>query len=94
MITQSANSSTSTTFVKKKAALTLLRLYRKHPSVMPVEEWAERIIPLIGERDQGVAMTVVSVVTAMAQDNLEAFSACYQRAVDRLDKVGGTCEQC
>jgi AP-2 complex subunit alpha len=61
---------------------------------MPVEEWAERIIPLIGERDQGVAMTVVSVVTAMAQDNLEAFSACYQRAVDRLDKVGGTCEQC
>lgn len=55
---------------------------------MPVEEWAERIIPLIGERDQGVAMTVASVVTAMAQDNLEVFSACYQRAVDRLDKVG------
>ncbi|CAK9785403.1 Adaptor protein complex AP-2 alpha subunit [Cutaneotrichosporon oleaginosum] len=80
-------SPTSTTFVKKKAALTLLRLYRKHPSVMPVEEWAERIIPLIGERDQGVAMTVVSVVTAMAQDNLEVFSACYQRAVDRLDKI-------
>lgn len=77
----------STTFVKKKAALTLLRLYRKHPSVMPVQEWAERIVPMIGERDQGVAMTATSLVTAMAQDHLEAFAGCYQHAVDRLDKV-------
>ncbi|EKD01853.1 hypothetical protein A1Q2_03916 [Trichosporon asahii var. asahii CBS 8904] len=76
----------STTFVKKKAALTLLRLYRKHPSVMPVQEWAERIVPMIGERDQGVAMTATSLVTAMAQDHLEAFAGCYQHAVDRLDK--------
>lgn len=73
--------------MKKKAALTLLRLYRKHPSVMPVEEWAERVIPLIMERDQGVAMTATSLITAMAQDNLEALSGCYQKAVDRLDKV-------
>lgn len=74
--------------MKKKAALTLLRLYRKHPSVMPVREWAERIVPLIGDRDQGVAMTATSLVTTMAQDHLEEFAACYQQAVDRLDKVG------
>ena len=79
---------TSTTFVKKKAALTLLRLYRKHPTVMPLDEWAERMVPLILERDQGVAMTVVSLITALAQDNLEVFAGCYQKAVDRLDRVG------
>jgi hypothetical protein len=54
---------------------------------MPVEEWAERVIPMIGERDQGVAMTVTSLITTMAQDNLEVFAGCYQQAVDRLDKV-------
>lgn len=73
--------------MKKKAALTLLRLYRKHPSVLPLEEWAERCIPMIGERDQGVAMTVTSLITTMAQDNLELFAGCYQKAVDRLDKI-------
>jgi AP-2 complex subunit alpha len=54
---------------------------------MPVEDWAERVIPLIAERDQGVAMTSTSLITAMAQDNLQALAACYQRAVDRLDKI-------
>ncbi|WOO83240.1 AP-2 complex subunit alpha-2 [Vanrija pseudolonga] len=80
-------SATSTTFVRKKAALTLLRLYRKHPSVIPVDEWAERVIPLIMERDQAVAMTVTSLITAMAQDNLELFAPAYQKAVDRLDRI-------
>ncbi|KAG8768519.1 hypothetical protein FRC16_007006, partial [Serendipita sp. 398] len=36
-------SPTSPEFVKKKAALTLLRLYRKYPEVLPVGEWAQRI---------------------------------------------------
>lgn len=40
--------------------------------------------------DPGVALTVTSLVTAMAQDNLEAFSGCYQKAAKRLDKVSQT----
>lgn len=43
--------STSKSFVKKKAALTLLRLFRKHPDVIPVTDWAERIIGLMDEYD-------------------------------------------
>lgn len=42
---------TSKSFVKKKAALTLLRLFRKHPDVIPVTDWAERIISLMDEYD-------------------------------------------
>ncbi|KAL7422361.1 hypothetical protein Q5752_003007 [Cryptotrichosporon argae] len=80
-------SATSTTFVKKKAALTLLRLYRKHPSVLNIAEWADRIVSMIEDRDPAVALTVTTLTTAMAQDNLAAFSGCYQRAVKRLDSI-------
>lgn len=43
--------STSQTFVKKKAALTLLRLYRKHPDVIPAAEWALRIVSIMDDQD-------------------------------------------
>lgn len=43
--------STSQSFVKKKAALTLLRLYRKHPDVIPAAEWALRIVSIMDDED-------------------------------------------
>lgn len=43
--------STSQNFVRKKAALTLLRLYRKHPEVIPAAEWALRIVALMDDMD-------------------------------------------
>jgi AP-2 complex subunit alpha len=73
--------------VKKKAALTLLRLYRKYPEVLPVSEWAQRIVSIMDDEDLGVVVSVTSLIMAMAQDNLDAFSVCYQKAVDRLHKV-------
>jgi len=73
--------------VKKKAALTLLRLYRKYPEVLPVTEWAQRIVSIMDDEDLGVVISVTSLVMAMAQDNLDAFSVCYQKAIDRLHKV-------
>jgi AP-2 complex subunit alpha len=42
---------------------------------------------MMDDADPGVALTVTSLVTALAQTNLEAFSGCYQKAVDRLDRV-------
>jgi AP-2 complex subunit alpha len=42
---------TSQTFVKKKAALTLLRLYRKHPTVIPAAEWALRLVSIMDDQD-------------------------------------------
>ncbi|WVN86237.1 uncharacterized protein L203_101398 [Cryptococcus depauperatus CBS 7841] len=80
-------SATSTSFVKKKAALTLLRLYRKHPTVMPIKEWADRIVSMMADRDSGVVLTITALVTAMAQAEMEAFSGCYQKAIDILDKI-------
>lgn len=38
-------------FVKKKAGLTLLRLYRKHPEIFPISDWALRIVSLMDDSD-------------------------------------------
>lgn len=80
-------SPTSQSFVKKKAALTLLRLYRKHPDVIPAAEWALRIVSIMDDEDLGVVICVTSLVMAMAQDHLDAFAVCYTKAVDRLQRL-------
>ena len=36
---------------------------------------------------QGVALAVTSLVMTVAQDHLDAFAVCYQKAVHRLSKV-------
>ena len=37
--------------MRKKAALTLLRMYRKHPDVIPAAEWALRIVAIMDDPD-------------------------------------------
>ncbi|GAK64923.1 adaptor protein complex AP-2 alpha subunit [Moesziomyces antarcticus] len=80
-------SPTSRSFVKKKAALTLLRLYRKHPDVIPADEWALRIIAIMDDDDLGVALAVTSLVMAMAQDHPHAFATSYNKAVLRMHRI-------
>jgi AP-2 complex subunit alpha len=82
-----ANSNrTSKSFVKKKAALTLLRLYRKYPSIVQME-WAERIISMMDDPDMGVALSVSSLVIALVQDNPEQYKAAYVKAARRLKSI-------
>lgn len=78
--------STSKSFVKKKAALTLLRLYRKHPDIVS-PQWAERIIHLMDDADLGVALSVTSLVMALAQDNLDSYKGAYAKAAARLKRL-------
>ncbi|KAI9263419.1 Adaptor protein complex AP-2 alpha subunit [Phascolomyces articulosus] len=80
-------SPTSKSFVKKKAALTLLRLFRKHPDVMPVTDWAERIISLMEDYDLGVALSVTTLVLALAQSHPLEYAGCYEKAVHRLKRI-------
>ena len=49
---------TSQSFVKKKAALTLLRLYRKHPEVIPAAEWALRIVSIMDDHDLVIILVI------------------------------------
>ncbi|KAI9320609.1 adaptin N terminal region-domain-containing protein [Dichotomocladium elegans] len=80
-------SPTSRSFVKKKAALTLLRLFRKHPDVIPVTDWAERIISLMDDYDLGVALSVTTLVLAFAQNYPAEYIGCYEKAVNRLKRI-------
>lgn len=80
------NCRTSKSFVKKKAALTLLRLYRKHPDIIE-PQWAERIISIMDDLDMGVAVSVTSLVMALAQDNMEQYRGAYAKAAARLKRI-------
>ncbi|OZJ01603.1 hypothetical protein BZG36_05279, partial [Bifiguratus adelaidae] len=74
-------SPTSKSFVQKKAALTLLRLYRKHADVIPAQEWAERIIALMSSYDLGVGLSVTTLVMALAQNYPNEYFGCYEKAI-------------
>jgi AP-2 complex subunit alpha len=76
----------SKAFVKKKAALTLLRLYRKYPAIVQ-HEWAERIISLMDDTDMGVALSVTSLVMALVQDDQEQYKGSYVKAANRLKRI-------
>jgi AP-2 complex subunit alpha len=77
---------TSKAFVKKKAALTLLRLYRKHPGIIQ-QEWAERIISLMDDPDMGVVLSITSLIMALVQDNPEAYKGSAVKAAQRLRRI-------
>lgn len=74
-------------WVQKKAALTLLRLYRKHPHVIPFQEWPQPVIDLLKHADLGVVTSVASLITALVQDHLQTFIASYPVVVQVLTKV-------
>ncbi|KAK9426242.1 putative AP-2 complex subunit alpha [Seiridium unicorne] len=79
-------SPTSKAFVKKKAALTLLRLYRKYPDIVQ-PQWAERIVSLMDDQDLGVALSVTSLVMAVAQDDPDTYKGAYVKAASRLKRI-------
>jgi hypothetical protein len=56
---------TSQTFVRKKAALTLLRLYRKHPEVISAQEWALRIVSIMDDEDL-VSVTGIKIPSCLS----------------------------
>lgn len=72
--------------MKKKAALTLLRLYRKYSGIVQ-QEWAERIISLMDDPDMGVTLSVTSLVMALAQDQPDQYKGAYVKAAQRLKKI-------
>lgn len=66
--------------------MTLLRLYRKHPSIIQ-SEWAERIVSLMDDPDMGVALSVTSLVMTLVQDSPDQYKASYTKAARRLKAI-------
>jgi AP-2 complex subunit alpha len=79
--------------VKKKAALTLLRLYRIDPTVIDIEETAPRLALLLEDRNLGVVTCVASLILAMCTrertgTRREALNAVIAPCVMRLTQLG------
>ncbi|TPX68547.1 hypothetical protein SpCBS45565_g02991 [Spizellomyces sp. 'palustris'] len=74
-------------FTKKKAALCLLRLYRRHPDLIPVKEWVGKLLGLMEESDMAAALASTSLILAIAQQYPDESAGCVQRAISRMHKI-------
>ncbi|XP_022854310.1 AP-2 complex subunit alpha-1-like isoform X2 [Olea europaea var. sylvestris] len=80
-------SSSCRPLVRKKAALCLLRLYRKNPDVVNVDGWSDRMAQLLDERDFGVLTSSMSLLVALVSNNHEAYWSCLPKCVKVLEKL-------
>lgn len=80
-------SSSCRPLVRKKAALCLLRLYRKNPDVVNVDGWSDRMAQLLDERDLGVLTSSISLLVALVSNNHEAYWSCLPKCVKILERL-------
>ncbi|XWS52919.1 hypothetical protein CRYUN_Cryun11dG0113900 [Craigia yunnanensis] len=80
-------SSSCRPLVRKKAALCLLRLFRKNPDVVNVDGWADRMAQLLDERDLGVLTSSMSLLVALVSNNHEAYWTCLPKCVKTLERL-------
>ncbi|XP_077241206.1 AP-2 complex subunit alpha-1-like [Tasmannia lanceolata] len=80
-------SSSCRPLVRKKAALCLLRLYRKNPDVVNVDGWSDRMTQLLDERDMGVLTSVMSLLVALVSNNHDAYWNCLPKCVKTLERL-------
>ncbi|VVB16808.1 unnamed protein product [Arabis nemorensis] len=80
-------SSSCRPLVRKKAALCLLRLFRKNPDAINVDGWADRMAQLLDERDLGVLTSSTSLLVALVSNNHEAYSSCLPKCVKILERL-------
>ncbi|KAI9179052.1 hypothetical protein H9P43_005714 [Blastocladiella emersonii ATCC 22665] len=74
-------------FIKKKAALCLLKLYRKHPSTFVPSEWAERAVALLTHHDLGVVTSAASLLNHVVAENPSAWIMALPKTLDRLHQI-------
>ncbi|KAM7256730.1 hypothetical protein ACFE04_012471 [Oxalis oulophora] len=80
-------SSSCRPLVRKKAALCLLRLYRKNPDVVNVDGWADRMAQLLDERDLGVLTSSMSLLVSLVSNNHDAYWSCVPKCVKTLERL-------
>lgn len=73
--------------MRKKAALTLLRLYRKYPEILPPDAWAGRVIALLNGKDLGVITSVMSLILGMVEKDPKAYAEAVQKVIRLLVKL-------
>ncbi|XP_044483032.1 AP-2 complex subunit alpha-1-like isoform X2 [Mangifera indica] len=80
-------SSSCRPLVRKKAALCLVRLYRKIPDAVNIDGWADRMAQLLDERDLGVLTSSMSLLVALVSNHYEAYWSCLPKCVKILERL-------
>ncbi|KAK6144275.1 hypothetical protein DH2020_021095 [Rehmannia glutinosa] len=80
-------SSSCRPLVRKKAALCLLRLFRKNPDVVNIDGWSDRMAQLLDERDFGVLTSSMSLLVALVSNNHDAYWNCLPKCVKILERL-------
>ncbi|KAJ0964279.1 hypothetical protein J5N97_029401 [Dioscorea zingiberensis] len=80
-------SSSCRPLVRKKAALCLLRLYRKNLDVLRIDGWPDRMAQLLEERDLGVLTSVMSLLVALVSNDIDAYWNCLPKCVKVLERL-------
>mmetsp|Transcript_14257 Transcript_14257/g.21550 ORF Transcript_14257/g.21550 Transcript_14257/m.21550 type:complete len:985 (-) Transcript_14257:40-2994(-) len=78
---------TTTMEVKKKAALTLLRLFRKYPEIISPEDWSDRIVNLMNIGDLGVCTSVMSLILGLVASDPQGYANSVENAISILVKL-------
>lgn len=80
-------SSSCRPLVRKKAALCLLRLFRKNPDVVNVDGWSDRMTQLLDERELGVLTAVMSLLVSLVANNPDGYWNCVPKCVKILERL-------
>eukprot|EP01119_Soliformovum_irregulare_P004110 TRINITY_DN1511_c0_g1_i1.p1 TRINITY_DN1511_c0_g1~~TRINITY_DN1511_c0_g1_i1.p1 ORF type:complete len:976 (-),score=279.06 TRINITY_DN1511_c0_g1_i1:21-2702(-) len=72
---------------KKKAAVCLLRLFRKYPELLTADPWAERISTLLDEPDMGLLTSIVSLLLGLAAADPKGYEPCQKKVIWLLTKI-------
>ncbi len=66
-------SSSTRTVVRKKAALCVLRLFRRNPDIVSVDTFALKLCNLLQERDLGALLSSMSLLCGVVSHNPEGY---------------------
>ena len=80
-------SSTVRPIVRKKAALALLRLYRRNKEILVPETWAQKMINLLDERDLGVLSGAISLLTGIVAHDYRGYEACIPKVCALMQRL-------
>jgi AP-2 complex subunit alpha len=79
--------SKSTAFVRKKAALCMLRLIRKSPECAPQDEFPAQVIALLNDGNVGVLCSVASLLLGLVSITTQGYEDLVPSCIKVLDRI-------
>lgn len=73
--------------IKKKAALSLLRLHRKYPLLTTPDQWLEKIEHLLKENDLGLLSSVLSLLLFLTREDKAVYARFIPDVVNILIRI-------